>query len=404
MSSSARRSKIKLLQAEVPESMPPGRRPGRLRRSLPAVALVRRSRRLRRTLLPAVIGVVALAVLVPFGLWARYRITHVVSRNALVKGYITNVGAQLDGVVTSVEVDAGQRVQAGQVMARFEDHHLQAAVQRAQSRLEKAVRELEVERLAIDQERRRLDSRVREASARSAAAEAQVDAAQSQADDAKTKYELRQSLAQGGVIPQEELRTAEAGMRTAEALGATARAEEKATAAAQQLAEVESEGLVVRQQHITVLEAEVAALRAELSLADADLKAACIRAPEDGWVVRRIAEPGASVVVGQPILALWIGKEVWVEAWIDEDDLAHVQPGNKARVTLKPYPDRVFTGTVESIGVSTDYELPDTAVPQPRNARMRAAPVICVRIRLAESDGLFPGLSAVAGIRKKKAG
>jgi len=385
LSSSARRSKIKLLEAAVPKLVPPS---GRWRRT-------------RRYVLPAVIGAVALSVLVPLVLWARYRITYVVSRNAIVKGTIANVGAQLDGVVTSVEVDAGQRVHAGQLMARFEDHHLQAAVQRAQSRLDKAVSELDVERLAIVQERRRLGSLVNEASARSAAAAAQVDAAESQADDAKTKYELRQSLAQGGVIPQEELRTAEAAMRTADALGHSARAEKKATAAAQQLAEVESEGLAVREQHLVVMEAEVAALRAELSLAEADLKAAWIRAPQDGWVVRRIAEPGASVVVGQPILDLWIGKDVWVEAWIDEDDLAHVHPGNKAKVTLKSYPGRVFNGVVETIGVSTDYELPDTAVPQPRHTRMRTAPVVCARIRLAASEGLFPGLSAVAGIRKK---
>jgi membrane fusion protein (multidrug efflux system) len=351
--------------------------------------------------LALIVSAAVLAVVVPLGLWARYHWFYVVSRNALVKGYITNVGAQLDGVVTSVEVDVGLPVRAGQILARFEDHHLQATVQRAQSQLDKATRELEVERLAIAQESRRLASRVTEASARSAAAKAQVEAAQSQADEAKSRYELRQSLAREGLIPQEELHTAETTRRTAEAMGATARAEHKAAEAAHHLAEVESDGLAVRQEHIVVLESEIAAFRAELALAEADLKAAVIRAPEDGRVVRRIAEPGVSVVVGQPVVALWIGKEVWVEAWIDEDDLSKVALGSAASVTIKSYPDRDFAGTVETIGVSTDYELPDTAVPQPRNTRMRTTPVICVRVRLAESEGLFPGLSAVVGIRKK---
>lgn len=356
---------------------------------------------MRRTLLAILSGSAALLVVLPIALWARYRITHVVSRNALVKGSIANVGAQLDGVVTSVEVETGQRVKAGQILARFEDHQLQAAVQRAESRLTKASRELAVERLAIEQERRRLSGRVTEASARADAAKAQVEAARSQADDAGVKYELRKTLAQNGMIAQEELRSAETTRRTAEALAATATADRAAAAAARGLAVVESEGLTVRKQHLEVLEAEVAALRAELSLAEADLRAALIRAPADGWVVRRISEAGSSVVVGQPVVALWIGSDVWVEAWIDEDDLANVAPGNQARVTVKPYPQRVFTGVVETVGVSTDYELPDAAVPQPRNARMRAAPVVCVRVRLDRSEGLFPGLSAVVGIRKK---
>lgn len=389
MSSVVSRAKIKALQTAVPKREPSKGR----------------SRRIRRLVAYIIVGATILVVAIPVALWARYRFTHVVSRNAVVKGSIANVGAQLDGVVTSVEVNAGQRVRAGQTLARFEDHHLQAAVQRAQSRLEKAIRELAVERLAIVQERRRLDSRVTEAMARSAAASAQLEAAQSQADDARTRFELRQSLAQGGVIPQEELRAAEAALRTADALGSTAKAEKEATAAAEHLAEVESEGLNVRQEHIVVLEAEVAALRAEVALVEADLKAALIRAPQDGWVVRRIVEPGVSVVVGQPIVDLWIGKELWVEAWIDEDDLAQVQVGNAARVTLKPYPDRVFSGIVETMGVSTDFELPDTAVPQPRHTRMRATPVVCARIRLDDApEGLFPGLSAVVGIRKKKSG
>jgi multidrug resistance efflux pump len=351
-----------------------------------------------------VAALLLLAVLVPIGLWARFQMTYVVSRNAQVKGNITHVGAQLDGVVTGVEVDAGQRVQAGQVLARFEDHQLQATVQRAQSRLEKASREIEVERLAIVQEQRRLAGRVTEASARAAAAVAQVDAAQSQADDARVRFEQRKSLAEAGVIPQEEMRAAETTLRTAEAMGATAKADQRAADAGRRLAEVESEGIAVRRQHLVVLEAEIASARAELSLAEADLKAAVIRAPADGWVVRRIAEPGASVVVGQPLAALWLGKEVWVEAWIEEDDLAKVAAGARARVTVKPYPRRVFSGVVESVGASTDFELPESAVPQPRASRIRETPVVCVRIRLDRVDGLFPGLSAVVGIQRKAPG
>jgi len=348
-------------------------------------------------------GAAALVVLIPLVLWAGYRLTHVISRTAQVKGYITNVGAQLDGVVKSVEVENGQRVRAGQIIARFEDVQLQANLLRAQSRLTKARRELEVERMAIEQEARRLSGQVAQALARSDAASSQVEAAQSQADDARGKLELRKTLAKGGMIPPEELRTAETTQRTAAAVSQTAQADRAAALATQRLAEVEEEGLAVRRRHISVMEADIEGLQAELSFAEADAKAAVIRAPADGWVVRRIAEAGSSVVVGAPIAALWIGNDIWVEAWIDEDDLANVTVGNKVRVTVKPYPNRVFSGVVETVGVSTDYELPEASVPQPRTTRMRNSPVICVRVRLEQRDGLFPGLSAVVGIQKKRA-
>lgn len=354
--------------------------------------------------LRVLVGVAVLIVLLPILLWARFKLLYVESQNATVKGYITNVGAQLDGVVTGVEVDAGQPVRAGQVLARFEDHQLQASVQRARSQLEKASRALEVERLAITQENLRLGGLEKQASARTSAADAQVEAARSETEDARARFQQSKSLADAGAIPQDNLRVAETHLRTSEARELSAHADRTAAEAAEQLAAIETQGLSVRRRNLAVLEAEVAANRAELSLAEADLKAARIVAPADGWVVRRIAEPGVSVTVGQPVVALWVGPDVWVEAWIDEEDLGRVAVGSPARITVKPYPRRVLKGQVETVGVSTDYELPEAAVPQPRNTRMRVSPVVCVRIRVAEPQGLFPGLSAVVAIRKAGSG
>lgn len=362
-----------------------------------------RTPRARRLLGAALAGAGVLVVATPLILWGHYRLANVISRNAIVRGYITSVGSQLDGVVASVEVDAGQRVRAGQVLARFEDRQLQANVERARSQLEKASRELEVERMAIEQEARRLAGVVVQTSAQAAAARARVEAAQTQLDDAKVRFDHGKALAEAGAIAQDDLRATETTLRTTQALGATAEADRRAAEAAQHLAEVESDGLAVRRQHVVVLAADVEAARADLARAQADLKSASICAPADGWVVRRILEPGTSVVVGQPIVSLWIGPDVWVEAWIDERDLASVAVGSPVDVTVKPYPRRLFNGTVEMVGVSTDYELPDAVVPQPRTTRMRASPVVCVRVRLAHPDGLFPGLSAVVAIRKKAA-
>ena len=108
---------------------------------------------------------------------------------------------------------------------------------------------------------------------------------------------------------------------------------------------------------------------------------------------------------GGPLIVEVQGDDVWIEAWIDEDDLAMVEVGSPARVTLKPYPGREFAGYVETIGVSTDFEVPETEVPLPRNERMRHTPVVNVRIRLLNPEAdLLPGLSAVVGIRKNRRG
>ncbi len=366
-----------------------------------------RARRLLRLarayLLPLLLVVAALALVTPLGLWAHYRVTHVISRDALVRGHIADVGARLNGVVKRVEVDAGDRVREGQVVAQLEDRHFAARVRQAGSQLEKATRELEVERLAIANERRQLETGLTEVSADLTAAMAQVQAAESRAQEARRRLELQRTLSRQGLVALELVRAAETELRTSRALVEAARAEYEAAEAARSSAEVASEGLAVREERVSVLESEIAALRAELAVAEADLEGTLIRAPDDGAVVRRIVQPGGSSVVGQPIISLWVGQEVWVEAWIDEDDLASVAVGSPATVTLQSYPDREFTGVVESIGVSTDFELPDSEVPQPRHTRMRGTPLIGVRVRLTDpGEELLPGLSAAVGIRKQR--
>jgi multidrug resistance efflux pump len=307
----------------------------------------------------------------------------------------------VDGVISSIEVDTGDRVHAGQIIARLEDRHFTAKLQQARSQLQKARRELEVERLAIENERQRLSGSLREESADLAAARASVLASQSRADEAQRQLELQRSLASKGLVPAERVRSAETELRTAQALAAEARAAVAAAGAGEDLARVASRGISVREKRVSVLESDIGAYEAELSLAEANLEATVIRAPDDGAVVRRIVQPGGSIAVGQPVIAIWVGQQIWVEAWLDEDDLADVAVGSPAMVTFKSHPNREFAGVVETLGVSTDVELPDSEVPQPRQKRMRDTPVIGVRIRLKETvPDLFPGLSAVVAIKK----
>jgi multidrug resistance efflux pump/poly(3-hydroxybutyrate) depolymerase len=368
----------------------------------PEAAAEARRTRVRRALMFGFAAVALTALLAPVVMWAQYRSSHVVSRDAVVRGRIAEVGSRLDGVIASVHVDAGDRVQAGQVIARLQDSHFQAKVRRARSVLEKATRELEVERLAIANERQLLERKLREVSANSTAASAEGRAVQSLAEEARRRVELLQSLSAKGLMAAEEVRVAETELRTARARASAAVAQRNASVAAREVAEVESEGLAVREKRISVLEAGIESYEAELAVANANLEDSVIRAPDDGAVVRRIIEPGGATVVGQPIISLWMGKDVWVEAWIDEAELADVEIGSLATVSFNSHPDREFPGVVEMISVSTDFELPDEEVLQPRSERMRDAPVIAVRIRLDETEeDLFPGLSASVGIQKK---
>lgn len=360
---------------------------------------------LRRTWIRARWGIAALLLLglgTPLVFWARYQSQHVTSKNAAVRGHVAELGTRLTGIVQKVEVDVGDHVTAGQVLIRLEDRHLVAEVDEARAEVEALERKIGVERLNVAHQRRLVGQDVEETSAKLAAAEAQTAEAEVRAADAKRDHETRETLfSRDGVVSSEDVRNAESRRLAAQARLDEARANTAAARSAGRTAKLGGEALVIEEQKVFVLDAELLRAEARLSRAQAELEGTRLRAPEDGSIVRRIVQPGASVEAGQPILAMWLGKDVWVEAWIDEDDIGAVSLGSAATVTFHSFPGREFVGVVDKIGLSTDLEIPEAQVPQPRFQRMRSAPVVGVRIRLQDPpQELLPGLSAVVAIRK----
>jgi membrane fusion protein, multidrug efflux system len=359
----------------------------------------------RRPIAWMIAGAIFVLIATPIGLWLHYQSDYVMSRNAMVRGQLAQIGVRLAGVVTGIEAQEGERVSAGQILARLEDRHIRADMQQAQAELEGLKRELEVERTAIIHEGERLQNQLLEATANLNAATAGLEAARSRSKEARAAHQTRRSLLGAGFVSREAVRDAETKSVTANALVKGARAEREAASAAANRARIDAAGLAIRKQRVGVLEAGVMRAEARLAASQANLEATLIRAPADGAVVRRIVEPGGSVEVGSPILSFWIGKDVWVEAWLDEDDIGEVKIGSAARVTLQSFPGREFHGTVDKIGLTTDYEMPASAVPQPRTVRMRGAPVVGVGIRLENPPReLLPGLSAVVAIRRANEG
>jgi membrane fusion protein (multidrug efflux system) len=361
-----------------------------------------RRERLWRSARPWMIPALVVALGVPVVLWVRYQSQNVTSKNAAVRGHLAEIGTRLSGIVTKVEVDVGDRVKAGQVLVQLEDRHLRAEVQEARAVVEGLQRSIDVEQMNVGHERRRVQQQEHEAAAKAKAADAQTAAARIQAEEARRDYQLRQNLfSRDGVVSGEDVHNAETRQRTSEARLDEARANSAVAKSAGETARLAGDAVGIQARKVGVLESELQQAEARLARAEADLDGTLLRAPGDGAIVRRIVQPGGSVEAGQPIISMLLGTDLWIEAYIDEDDIGSVSLGSVATVRFHSFPGREFRGIVDKIGLATDLELPDSAVPQPRSSRMRSAPVVGLRIRLDDPPlELLPGLSAVVAIRK----
>ncbi len=356
----------------------------------------------RRRILQAIVAGILLVLIVALWNWAQYQSQHVLSRNAVVRGQITEIGTRFNGMLTTTEVSEGERVRGGQVLGHLADQHINAEVREILAKIVGLEREKKLEQSTIEYERLKRKTQLQESVARLASAHATIAAAKSRADEAHEFYKARLEMLNRQLISRDAMRQAKAEYRTATAMMNAAQANKAGAESAKQNASLELDSLDLRIQHLDVLDANLQTASAQLERAQADLEGTLIRAPNDGTVIRWLIKTGGSIRVGQPVVLMSIGNDTWIEAWIDEDQIHRIVKGDLAVVTLPSHPGQEFEGVVDAIGVATDFEQPTDIVPQPRASRMRGAPVISALVLLHDAPvTLLPGLSATVAILKE---
>ena len=81
-----------------------------------------------------------------------------------------------------------------------------------------------------------------------------------------------------------------------------------------------------------------------------DLEFTEVHAPVDGYVTSLDLRIGSQAVANQPALALVDVSSYYVVGFFRENNIADIQPGDHAVVTLMTYPDAPLKGVVDSLG------------------------------------------------------
>jgi HlyD family secretion protein len=221
--------------------------------------------------------------------------------------YAAAISPKITGRLTAVNVDQGDRVTAGQLLATLDEaearRHLEAA---------------EAARTAVATTVTRI--RTEEARAQAVLNRAQLEHARAVSlADSRSVAESERDKA------TEQLRIAEADLARVRA--AIAEAIQAQAAAASQVA-----------------------LQQEL------LAHTRLLAPFAGLVVRRDRHPGDVVNPGGTVLQLVATEEIWVSAWVDETAIAQLAPDQPARVVFRSEPAATYPGRVARLGRETDRE------------------------------------------------
>lgn len=283
--------------------------------------------------------------------------------NGRVEAYLTDLGPRVGGRLVELHVREGQRVKAGDLLARVAAEELEAAVLRDQAGYEAAeARQLELDRGTRAEQVAQGEARVRDAQAAlKLAMENLGRTSKLVADRVLSRAELDRTLAERD--------------RAAAALNLQTKI----------LAELKS-GARPEQRQAGSAEARKA--RAVLQQSRLQAGFTEVRAPFDGLVTHRLREPGSIVGAGQPVLTLARLDQLWVRVYLPQPLHGQVQLG--AQVTVLAPSGQSLEATLDE--VSSEAEFTPKMV-ESREERVNLVYPARVNLKSGWDKGLVPGMA-----------
>ncbi len=281
------------------------------------------------------------------------------------------IAAKVSGRITYLQVQEGDKVKQGQVLARLDAADLQAGVDQAQANLAQARYRLAQAEIATNSNSISSDSQlaaqqaaVNDADNRVNNSAASLDNAGVNLDAARETLNRQQQLFDQGFISAQALdnnrnavKVAEGQLRSATAANKSAQAQLQQAQAALETAKANNQSSQPAYlQSVEALKSAVAAAAASVSSARAKLNDTVLTSPLDGVVTDRLLDKGAIASAGQAILAVQFINSMWVTISVPENVVLKTSIGQEVQVALDALPGKSFTATIIQINPAADAQ------------------------------------------------
>ena len=253
-----------------------------------------------------------------------------VKLNGRLEAPTVDLAPKVAGRVVDVKVREGDRVKAGDLIARLDLGETALAPERDARGLQSA-------------EARFNDLRVGSRAAEIKAAEQEVADRRAALELAKPELERQQILLSRKVGTPRDVDVARTNLERAQAN--LQMSEERLLLA--------REGF--RQWQTEQARADVSRAQTVLKQSESVAREAEIRAPADGVILHRMAEPGLLLGPGQPAVTLAFADRLYVRTFIPETQLGRVRSGSPAEVTVDAFPGKTFPAKVTEISPDAEF-------------------------------------------------
>ena len=271
---------------------------------------------------------------------------------------VVGISSKITGRIVELSADQGDRVKRGQLLARLENDDVLQQQQQSEAGLNRSAAGLNVEQANLQKAKATLALAEKNAQRFNALAEKNLVA----------KLEAEQ-YETARLVAREEVARSQAA--------------------------------------IDAVRMEQRAARAGLGFARSKVGDTLIYAPQDGVIITRDLEKGATATPGQAIFTLADPSTIWVKTNVDESQLKGVAVGRSAVITLRSAPGEQWAGQVARIAHQSDRVTEELQVdvafsPALKNFRLGEQSEVYITTEVKKSAPSLP--SAVLVTSEKKRG
>ena len=271
---------------------------------------------------------------------------------------VVGVSSKITGRIMELYADQGDLVKRGQLLARLESDDLIQQQQQSEAGVSKSGANMDVEKANLQKARANLVL-------------------------AESNARRFRSLLEAGMVSKQEAEQYENAFQVAR------------------------EDVARSSAVIEAVRMEQAANRAGLGFARSRVADTRIYAPNDGIIITRDLEKGATAAPGQSIFTLADPATIWVKANVDESQLKGVTVGKSAVISLRSSPGELLSGQVARVGRQSDRVTEELQVdvafnPPLENFRLGEQSEVYITTAVKKSVPSLPSASLVT--REKKQG
>ena len=228
---------------------------------------------------------------------------------------------QQSGPISAIYVNQGDRVSAGELLAKVDDSTLRAQLAQVEAQISQASSQAQSSALNVP---------ITQQQTTQAAASAKAALA-----NAKLTYDQDQQLFKQGYVSQSQLEQARAQYVAAQSQYNTAVANQGSTG--------------IQSSNAAAARAGVEAAQAQANVLRTEIGQTALYSPFDGVVTARLMDPGAMAAPGNPVLKVSKIDTVWVNVNVPDEDLAYVHSGTPVSFNAAQLGGRAFTGNIATV-------------------------------------------------------